>query len=71
MLIKSQLGLAAVPALPYMFDKPVEEAVEWTFYNAFKAIGGENAVGQRHSTGREKELQKEVKVAQKVKEKES
>ncbi|RMZ76682.1 hypothetical protein DV738_g4836, partial [Chaetothyriales sp. CBS 135597] len=40
------LGLAAVPALPYMFDKPVEDAVEFTFYNAFKAIGGEGAVGK-------------------------
>ena len=65
-----QLGLAAVPALPYMFDKPVEEAVEWTFYNAFKAIGGDNAVGQRHATGRAHELQKEAKVAAKLKEKE-
>lgn len=25
------LGLAAVPALPFLFDKPVEEAVEWVF----------------------------------------
>lgn len=56
-----QLGLAAVPALPFLFDKPVEEAVEWTFYNAFKAIGGEGAVGPRHSTGREQSLQAEVK----------
>jgi mitochondrial fission process protein 1 len=30
-----------------MFDKPVEEATEWLFYNAFKAIGGEQAVGER------------------------
>ncbi|RMD41678.1 hypothetical protein DV735_g3451, partial [Chaetothyriales sp. CBS 134920] len=40
------LGLAAVPALPYMFDKPVENAVEYTFYHAFKAIGGDSAVGK-------------------------
>ncbi|RVX68577.1 hypothetical protein B0A52_07004 [Exophiala mesophila] len=57
------LGLAAVPALPYIFDEPVEAAVEWSFYQAFKAIGGENAVGQRHSTGREHELQAEAKLA--------
>ncbi|KAK9430999.1 mitochondrial 18 KDa protein-domain-containing protein [Lipomyces doorenjongii] len=25
------LGLAVVPALPYLFDAPVEEAVEWVF----------------------------------------
>jgi len=61
------LGLAAVPALPYLFDKPVEEAVEWTFYTAFRAIGGENAVGQRPHTGREAALQAEVKLAQEKK----
>jgi fission process protein 1 len=41
----------------------VEEAVEWTFYHAFKAIGGEEAVGTRHSTSRKEALQKERKVA--------
>ena len=49
-----------------MFDKPVEEAVEWSFYHAFKAIGGESAVGQRHATGRKEELQKESRVLRKV-----
>lgn len=63
MLTHLQLGLAAVPALPYMFDEPVEEAVEWTFYQAFRAIGGEKAVGERHATGRKHELQEEVKIA--------
>jgi len=63
------LGLAAVPALPFLFDKPVEEAVEWTFYNGFKAIGGEKAVGTRHPTGRKKALQEESKQAR-TKEKE-
>jgi fission process protein 1 len=51
------LGLAAVPALPYMFDKPVEEAVEWIFHKGFETFGGHSAVGDTHSTGREKELQ--------------
>ncbi|KAF2236920.1 hypothetical protein EV356DRAFT_442371 [Viridothelium virens] len=46
------LGLAAVPFLPFVFDKPVEEAVEWTFYTAFKAIGGPGAVGERPVFGR-------------------
>ncbi|RMZ80187.1 hypothetical protein DV737_g3076, partial [Chaetothyriales sp. CBS 132003] len=46
------LGLAVVPALPYMFDKPVEDAVEFTFYEAFKAIGGDSAVGKPpHNVG--------------------
>lgn len=49
LLTITQLGLAAVPALPFMFDKPVEEATEWLFYNTFKAIGGEQAVGNRES----------------------
>ncbi|EXJ90502.1 hypothetical protein A1O1_03605 [Capronia coronata CBS 617.96] len=62
------LGLAAVPALPYLFDKPVEEAVEWTFYQAFRAIGGESAVGDRHATGREKTLQSDAKAAKAKKE---
>ena len=34
-----------------MFDKPVEEATEWLFYNAFKAVGGEQAVGHRNHHG--------------------
>lgn len=46
------LGLSAVPFLPYIFDEPVEHAVEWTFHQAFKAIGGEEAVGHRPPTGR-------------------
>ena len=70
MLTKLQLGLAVVPALPFMFDKPVEEAVEWTFYQGFRAVGGERAVGERHSTGRSKELQHEVQALKGVKEKE-
>lgn len=65
MLTKVQLGLAAVPALPYMFDEPVEHAVEYVFYNVFKAIGGPGAVEPRTSTGREHALQKET---QKLKE---
>ena len=44
--------------------------MEWSFYQAFRAIGGENAVGQRHAVGRSEELQKEAKVTSKVKEKE-
>jgi fission process protein 1 len=50
------LGLAAVPFLPYMFDKPVEEAVEWTFHKGFETFGGAKATGGAPSTGREKEL---------------
>jgi len=46
------LGLAVVPALPYMFDKPVEEAVEWVFHKGYQAYSGEGGV--RHE--KEKEL---------------
>ena len=64
-----KLGLACVPALPFLFDKPVEEAVEWTFYTAFKAIGGEAAVGKHTSMGRKKELQEADSLPLKVKSK--
>lgn len=62
-----QLGLAAVPFLPYMFDEPVEHATEWLFYNGFKLIGGEKAVEGRPVTG-VKELRKEESQANKLKE---
>ena len=41
-----------VPALPYLFDKPVEHAVEWTFHKGFELIGGPEAVsGHRPAMG--------------------
>ncbi len=64
---KTQLGLAAVPFLPYMFDEPVEHATEWLFYNGFKMIGGEKAVEGRPVTG-VKELRQEESQANKIKE---
>lgn len=45
------LGLAIVPALPYMFDEPVEHGVEWIFEKGAEAFGGQKA---HHS--KEKEL---------------
>lgn len=60
-----QLGLAVVPALPYLFDKPVEEAVEWSFHEAFRAIGGEQAVSRRYVTDGQKERQDESKRTEK------
>ena len=53
-----QLGLAAVPFLPFMFDKPVEVAVGWSFHKAFETLGGPEAV--RHSPGFIKEKPKEM-----------
>ena len=44
------LGLAAVPALPYMFDKPVEVATEWVFHTGFELVGGPAAVGKDPKT---------------------
>ncbi|RDW69442.1 hypothetical protein BP6252_08462 [Coleophoma cylindrospora] len=55
------LGLAAVPALPFLFDKPVEEAVEWVFHKGFATFGGKGAVGDAPSTGREAQLQRDPK----------
>ncbi|EEH38681.1 hypothetical protein PAAG_08408 [Paracoccidioides lutzii Pb01] len=40
------LGLAVVPFLPYMFDKPVEHGVQGAFRSAFRVIEGEKAVSQ-------------------------
>lgn len=57
------LGLIAVPFLPYLFDKPVEEAVEWTFYNAFALVGGPKACGEHGSTGRKEFFKEEFKKA--------
>ena len=34
-----------MPFLPFLFDKPVEEATEWVFHKAFEIVGGEDAVG--------------------------
>ncbi|PWY66852.1 hypothetical protein BO94DRAFT_579653 [Aspergillus sclerotioniger CBS 115572] len=38
------LGLSVVPFLPYIFDEPVEEAVEWAFRTGIRAYAGEDAV---------------------------
>ncbi|KAG8631822.1 hypothetical protein KVT40_000962 [Elsinoe batatas] len=54
------LGLAAVPALPFMFDEPVERATEWIFHKGFEFFGGPEAVGNRPETGRQPLLQEEV-----------
>ncbi|KFY59738.1 hypothetical protein V497_04112, partial [Pseudogymnoascus sp. VKM F-4516 (FW-969)] len=54
------LGLSVVPVLPYLFDQPVESAVEWVFHEGFKAIGGEAAVGGAPKTGRERRLEEPV-----------
>ncbi|CAG8976384.1 hypothetical protein HYALB_00006157 [Hymenoscyphus albidus] len=62
------LGLAAVPALPYLFDKPVEEAVEWVFHKGFETFGGKEAVGDLPAVGREKMLEKDNMKATKEKE---
>lgn len=63
------LGLATVPALPYLFDEPVETAVEWIFHKGFETFGSKGATGNAPSTGRERLLDKENK-AERRKEKE-
>lgn len=58
------LGLAAVPALPYLFDHPIEQATEWVFHQGFELVGGPRAVGKDPVTGLagrpEKEKEKEL-----------
>ena len=56
------LGLSVVPLLPSMFDKPVEDAVEWAFHKGFKAVGGDDYVGSAPTTGREDLLGERHKV---------
>jgi fission process protein 1 len=55
------LGLAAVPALPFLFDEPVEKGVEWVFHKGFETFGGPSAVGDSTSTGREAKLGRDDK----------
>ncbi|KAL2838363.1 mitochondrial 18 KDa protein-domain-containing protein [Aspergillus pseudoustus] len=45
------LGLSVVPFLPYIFDHPVDEAVDWIFRTGIHAYAGEDAVRPlpRHS----------------------
>ncbi|KAI5366261.1 Putative mitochondrial 18kDa protein [Septoria linicola] len=45
------LGLGFVPALPYIFDEPVEKATKWLFHTGFETLGGPGAVG-KDSQGR-------------------
>lgn len=52
------LGLAVVPFLPTLFDKPVENAVEWIFHRGFETFGGKEYVGDSPATGREDLLNK-------------
>lgn len=50
------LGLSVVPFLPKLFDKPVENAVEWLFHKSFATVGGKEAVGEATAIGRERQL---------------
>ena len=53
------MGLFAVPFLPFLFDKPVEEALEWGFHKGFETVWGPEAVSHRPVTGRIEELQEQ------------
>ena len=55
------LGLAVVPFLPALFDKPVENAVEYAFHKGFEQFGGKSAVGEAPLIGRESQLHKKPK----------
>ena len=64
------LGLAAVPFLPFLFDKPVEQAVEWTFHKGFETFRGKAAVGDTPATGRERLLELDNRLDEKERKKE-
>ncbi|KAL2267279.1 hypothetical protein VTJ83DRAFT_4556 [Remersonia thermophila] len=55
------LGLSVVPFLPRIFDRPVENAVEWAFHKGFEAYGGHEAVGDAPLIGRERQLSERPK----------
>lgn len=50
------LTLSAMSVFPYVFDKPVEDAVEWIFYEMVKKFGGQEAVGDALKIGRRNQL---------------
>jgi mitochondrial fission process protein 1 len=50
------LSLSAISVFPYVFDKPVEDAVEWIFYQMLKKFGGQEAVGDALKIGRRNQL---------------
>ena len=52
-----------MPFLPFIFDKPVEQAVEWGFHKGFETIWGPEAVRHSPVTGRIEELQTDNKKA--------
>jgi fission process protein 1 len=56
------LGLAVVPFLPRLFDKPVENAVEFVFHKGFEIVGGKKYVGESPQIGREKLLSAKEKA---------
>jgi fission process protein 1 len=62
------LGLAVVPFLPTLFDKPVENAVEFVFHKGFETFGGKHAVGETPQIGRENLLSSKPKQGTKEKE---
>jgi len=41
------LGLAVVPTLPYIFDHPVEQAVEWVFEKGYHVATGRSGVSEK------------------------
>ncbi|KAH7047621.1 mitochondrial 18 KDa protein-domain-containing protein [Macrophomina phaseolina] len=59
------LGLAIVPFLPYIFDEPVEKAVEWTFHKTIETIYGHDAVAGRPVVGQQELRQAESKAGAK------
>lgn len=56
------LGLAAVPALPYMFDVPVERATEWVLHQGFELVGGPAAVGKDSGSSQPSRPEKEKEL---------
>ena len=65
-----QLGLAAVPFLPYLFDEPIEHLVEKTFYKGFEMYHGSEKMRELHGNAAKQRLIEEKMSSTDGKEKE-
>lgn len=55
-----------VPTLPYLFDHPVEQAVDWCFDSALRMYGGEDAVRPLPNHAGGKMAEKSVSAAAQI-----
>lgn len=62
------LGLAAVPALPYLLISQWKRPLNGFFHKGFEVVGGKEYVGDSPSVGREQALEQKHQKANRNKE---